>query len=107
MLRSGGNARSSVSERLILPRVQDVLQGARRLYRFQDELKGLAQREGWMPEKEQELHQWELIGADLADAFCHFPVAREELANCICPDWSRASSFCTPPSFSALRPLHC
>lgn len=30
MLRSGGNARSSVPERLILPRVQDVLQGARR-----------------------------------------------------------------------------
>ena len=72
-------------ERLILPRVQDVLQGARRLYSFQDDLKALAEREGWMPEKEADLHKWELVGADLADAFCHFPVDRDELSNCICP----------------------
>ena len=85
MLRSGGNSRSSVPERLILPRVQDVLQGARRLYSFQDDLKALAEREGWMPEKEADLHKWELVGADLADAFCHFPVDRDELSNCICP----------------------
>ena len=38
-----------------------------------------------MPEREEELHEWELIGADLADAFCHLLVAKEELANCICP----------------------
>ena len=85
MLRSGGNARSSVPERLILPRVQDVLQGAKRLYRDRDELKDTAEIEGWMPESEADLHQWELIGADLADAFCHYPVAKEELGNCVCP----------------------
>ena len=104
MLRSGGNARSSVPERLILPRVQDMLQGARRLYRYQDELKALADREGGMPEKEVDLHQWELIGADLADAFCHFPVSREELGNCICLGLEEGQFILYTAFFSASKP---
>eukprot|EP00438_Fugacium_kawagutii_P032452 Skav223756 [mRNA] locus=scaffold3575:525258:528900:- [translate_table: standard] len=85
MLRSGGNARSSVPERLVLPRVMDVVSGARRLWMRSDDLKAQAQAEGWLPENEADLLQWEIIGADLADAFCHFPVSPGEVSNCICP----------------------
>jgi len=74
------------------------------LYRYQDELKALADREGWMAEKEVDLHQWELIGADLADAFCHFPVSREELGNCICPGLEEGQFILYTAFFSASKP---
>lgn len=85
LLRSGGNARASVPERLVLPRVIDVLEGARRLRANSMEYVKAAKREGWMPEKEEEMYEWELVGADLQDAFCHFPVDKREVSNCICP----------------------
>ena len=31
------------------------------------------------------MYELEMIGADLQDAFCHFPVMKEEVSNCICP----------------------
>eukprot|EP00435_Cladocopium_sp_Y103_P049737 s2244_g15.t1 len=41
--------------------------------------------EGGLDAREREdLHQCELVGADLADAFCHYPVCKEEIPNCIC-----------------------
>lgn len=81
MLRSGGNARASVGERWVLPRVIDVLEAARRLYKHSGDFTAVAQKEGWMPEDAQQMHEWELIGADLQDASCHFPVAKEEVSN--------------------------
>ena len=50
LLRSGGNARAVVPERLVLPRVIDVLEGARRLNANSTEYIKAAKREGWMPE---------------------------------------------------------
>jgi hypothetical protein len=85
LLRSGGNARAVVPERLVLPRVIDVLEAARRLNANSTEYIKAAKREGWMPDKEEDMYEWELVGADLQDAFCHFPVALQEVANCICP----------------------
>lgn len=92
LLRSGGNARAVVPERLVLPRVMDVLEGARRMRSDSMEFVKAAQREGWAPEKEEEMYEWELVGADLQDAFCHFPVALQEVSNCICPG-ARANEF--------------
>ena len=85
MLRSGGNSRARVPERLVLPRVVDVVEGARRLWSFRKELHDQAEAEGWMPEDPGALNDWELIGADLSDAFCHYPVCSAELPNCLCP----------------------
>jgi len=83
MLRSGGNARATVTERLVLPRVIDVLEAARRLYKHHEAFVALAQKEGWATEDQQQMSEWELVGADLQDAFCHFPVAKEEVSNCV------------------------
>ena len=38
-----------------------------------------------MPEREKDMKDWEMLGADLQDAFCHFPVVLQEVLNCICP----------------------
>ena len=85
MLRSGGNARAKVPERLVLPRVIDVLEAARRLWANNDAFTMVAQQEGWAPEDLNLMKDWEMVGADLADAFCHFPVRLDEVSNCICP----------------------
>ena len=85
MLRSGGNARARVPERLVLPRVTDVIQGARRLWAWREELHRQAADERWQYENEEELDEWEIVGADFKDAFCHFPVHLEEIGNCVCP----------------------
>ena len=74
LLRSGGNERSVVPERIVLPRISDFVQGVQRL---------------WSRQTEQTMaaSDWamELIGADLADAYCHFAVAPEEICNCVSP----------------------
>ena len=88
MLRSGGNSRAQVPERLVLPRVMDVLESARRLWAANDDFIKLAKKEGWCPEKEDEMREYEMVGADLQDAFCHFPVMLEEVSNCVCPGFS-------------------
>ena len=85
MRRSGGNARCRVPERLVLPRVTDVIQGARRLWSWREELHRQAADERWSYEREEELDEWEVVGADLADAFCHYPVHADEVSNCVCP----------------------
>ena len=62
LLRSGGNDRARVPERIILPRISDVVGSLRDLYKQR-----LANQQtgGW---------QFELISADLADAYMHFGV---------------------------------
>ena len=85
MRRSGGNARCRLPERLVLPRVCDVLQSVRRLWGWRDELHRQAADEKWEYEREEELDEWEVVGADFADAFCHYPVHVDEVPNCVCP----------------------
>ena len=74
LLRSGGNRRCVVPERIVLPRIQDIVHGLRDLWTKFDTDK-------------QKDEDWgiELIGADLSDAYCHFPVAVSELGNCLAP----------------------
>ena len=73
LLRSGGNDRARVPERIILPRISDVVGSLRDLYKQR-----LANQQtgGW---------QFELISADLADAYMHFGVHPSELQNCLAP----------------------
>ena len=103
MLRSGGNKRAKVPERLVLPRVVDVLESARRLWASNDDFIELAKKEGWVPDDVQEMKDWEMVGADLQDAFCHFPVMLQEVSNCICPGFRDHEFICTRRSCSASR----
>lgn len=73
MLRSGGNSRAKVPERLVLPRVVDVLEAARRLSANNGRFIKMAQQEGWAPEDTNLMKDWGMVGADLADTFCHSP----------------------------------
>ena len=73
LLRSGGNSRAKVPERIILPRVIDVVKGIQELWK-----RAGGQEQG--PE-----FQLELFGADLRDAYCHLGVAESELKHCIAP----------------------
>ena len=73
LLRSGGNSRARVPERIILPRISDVVASLRELFKkrsSQDDVNG------W---------EMELVGADLADAYMHFGVHPDELQNCLAP----------------------
>ena len=73
LLRSGGNARSRVPERIVLPRVSDVVASLRELFRKK--------------EANDNTGDWEieLISADLSDAYMHFGVHPDELQNCLAP----------------------
>ena len=71
LLRSGGNSRTTTPERIVLPRIVDVTRMARELAE-----KNAEDNNGRVAE---------FVMYDLQDAFCHFPVCREELANCLAP----------------------
>ena len=73
LLRSGGNSLANIPERIVLPRVQDVVKDIQELW----------QQHGGQPQGVD----WgmELVGADLSDAYCHFGVAPEELCHCLAP----------------------
>lgn len=78
MKRSHGNARARVSERIVLPRVQDVLEMLKRLWATK------ATRGDVGANDQRDNFEFFLI--DLADAFCHFGVRKEELRHCISAD---------------------
>ena len=71
--RSGGNHRCTVNERIILPRVVDVIRGVQDLWRHRGS-------EGDDPE-----FHLEMVGFDLSDAYCHFGIAQGELAHSLAP----------------------
>ena len=76
--RSQGNDRARVKERIILPRLVDVTAMLRDMWLTKihhDEY-------GTMSEKDN----FEFFLIDLADAFCHLPVRREELRHCVTKD---------------------
>lgn len=73
LFRSGGNARAKVPERIILPRISDVVASLRELFKRREALDNVGD---W---------EMELISADLADACMHFGVRPSELQNCLAP----------------------
>ena len=80
MLRSGGNARATCPERIVLPRIADVTEMTRNMFRRCEEKvdQGKAVRGGSEIEAE-------LVSFDLQDAFCHFGIAQGELQNSLAP----------------------
>ena len=74
LLRSGGNDKSVVPERIVLPRAVDVIRSIRDLWRGRPE--GAEKMSGWT---------MELVGADLQDAYMHFGVHPAEHSHCITP----------------------
>ena len=85
--RSKGNDRCTVNERIVLPRMVDVIKGIQDLWRNRGEA-------GGKPD-----FQIELMGCDLADAYCHFGVTAEEIKRLMV-----RVSYCARPCCSALRP---
>ena len=73
LLRSGGNDRAGVPEKIVLPRVSDVVGSLRELFKRR--------------EANDQVGDWELelISADRSDAYMHFGVHPAELQNCLAP----------------------
>ena len=78
MKRSLGNSRAKVEERIVLPRLTDVIHMLQAMWKPRGGSKARRTTE------EEDDFEFYLI--DLEDAFCHFPVRREELKHCITPD---------------------
>ena len=74
MLRSGGNLKAKINERIVLPRAVDLIKSIRHLWSKR-------------PLNHEELRDWavELVGGDLQDAFCHYAVDAAEQAHCLVP----------------------
>eukprot|EP00435_Cladocopium_sp_Y103_P030488 s2244_g7.t1 len=70
-VRSGGNLRTHTPERIVLPRIVDVTRMDRDL--------------ATKNQQDNQRRSAEFVMYDLQDAFCHFPVSRPELANCLAP----------------------
>ena len=77
MRRSQGNLRAQVDERIVLPRIQDVVGSLRELWETKHQ-----QSEYGANDKED---YFEFYMIDLADAFTHFGIRKEELKHCITP----------------------
>ena len=75
MRRSKGNSRASIPERIVLPRVVDVVSMLRAMW---------AHRPRKPPQRDADDFEFFLV--DLAGAFCHFPVRKAELKHCVTPD---------------------
>ena len=80
LLRSDGNRRARVPERVILPRASDVCDMVRELYSEAREF-----RRSLGPLEDEDRQSWgmEILMLDLADAFCHFPLRKEELRHAL------------------------
>ena len=72
--RSMGNSRSEVGERIVLPRLVDVVAMLRALWKTK------------VPKPTGEEDDFEFACIDLSDAFCHFSVHKDELRHCVSPN---------------------
>lgn len=82
LLRSDGNRRARVPERIILPRASDVIDMVREMVKSEDEYRRSL---GRMPPEDWDSWGMEILMLDLADAFCHFPLRKEELRHALAP----------------------
>ena len=78
MRRSFGNSRSKVDERIVLPRLSDVVTMLQDIWR----------RRGGAKAKRRDTNtdDFEFYLIDLSDAFCHLGVLKNELRHCVTPD---------------------
>ena len=78
MRRSFGNSRARVEERITLPRLVDVTSMLQEIEKTRGGPKG--KRENTNTD------DFKFYLLDMQDAFCHFPVIKQELRHCITPD---------------------
>eukprot|EP00435_Cladocopium_sp_Y103_P072900 s399_g41.t1 len=78
--RSKGNDRAEVGERLILPRICDVLRSLKKMRSLEHKLQEAYEKKG-----SREPPSTEIYLIDFADAFCHYPVHKNELRHCLSP----------------------
>ena len=83
LLRSGGSRRCKIQERIVLPRVQDVVNSLKYLREQRFGLMLRAQREEW-PDAGH-CDEIELVSADLADAYCHMAVSEKKTGELCSP----------------------
>lgn len=83
LLRSGGNTRCKVRERIVLPRIVDVRDSLKYLRENRFGLILRAQREGWADQ--EECDEIEMFSVDMAEAYCHLAVCEDELCHCVAP----------------------
>ena len=93
LLRSGGNNRTVTPEHIVLPRIIDVTRMAR----------DMAERN----EADNGTRTAEFVMYDLQDAFCHFPVSRGELANCLAREAGKIRPYSSVLSFLDSSLHHC
>ena len=79
--RSSGNAKATLSERLVLPRAKDAVRMTRHQRRGLEELQSKYRRHNWSTD------QWgfEWVVIDISDAFMHLAVDPDELKHCMAP----------------------
>eukprot|EP00435_Cladocopium_sp_Y103_P075273 s22_g55.t1 len=74
--RSGGNSKAKLREKLILPRACDAVRSLRQMVKLKTEPTTQEMQERWARE---------MILVDVADAFPHLAVHRQELEHCLTP----------------------
>ena len=107
MRRSMGNARCRISERITLPRVQDLVADLRRMIERKNDLKDiLLKRYG--PDEIDGWDESEFVLIDLRDAFCHFGVDPREWKHTITPDEKEEGALLWPAMLFGYKaaPLH-
>ena len=75
--RSGGNSKSKLKEKLILPRMQDAVQTLRAMHELKPTFSGEEKQQHW---------QREMVLIDVSDAFPHLGIRSTELEHCLTPD---------------------
>ena len=78
MKRSQGNSRAKTDESIVLPRLTDVVHILQEMWKPRGGDKGRRET--------NDDDDLEIYLVDLEDAFCHFPVRKEELRHCVAPD---------------------
>ena len=86
MRRSQGNDRATVTERIVLPRPQDVVNQLRAMRKRETELPGVeSQRSALKTSSRFASSEVEFVLIDLQDAFCHFGLHPTELKHAVSP----------------------
>eukprot|EP00435_Cladocopium_sp_Y103_P022173 s2755_g5.t1 len=85
MKRSQGNNRAKVTERIVLPRAQDIVNSLRVMRAREHELKEEKTTSVLKGSRSFEEAAIEFMLIDLQDAFCHFGVHPKELRHCVSP----------------------
>ena len=108
MRRSKGNARCRVSERIVLPRISDLLADLRRMMERKQDLWDILERR-YGPEELDNWDETEFVLIDLRDAFCHLGIDPREWKRTVTPDEVEGGALLWPAmlfGYYKAAPLH-